>query len=371
MTDVKKLMVPWLEDCIPFFSEYIEKAWENKSLSRMMANEMHLPPQKKVLDQLWEGVKQCHRYPDSLKHVKTIIGELNGLGPDWVLLANGSNEALDMAMRSFLRPGDAIILSNPCYGIYAQRAALIGAETISIDALENWDHDLQGIEASIGENTKIVIIANPNNPTGNLAPDRLYERLVAHNIVVICDEAYIEYSGLMNSKLEIMKNNPNMIISRTLSKAYGLAGMRFGYLLGHPETIEIISRTLLFWNVSTISAYGACAALLDQEGLRKNTSMCAEGRDYLERELSKIDGLTVYHSHANYILLDATYFGESSKEIVDGVMEKHGIILRTVKPFKQKTGMVRVTVCGKGENERCVKALKDYFGNKIRKDKRG
>ncbi len=364
MTDVKKLMVPWLEGCKPFFSEYIEKAWEDRSLSRMMSNEVPLPPQKKLLDQLWEGVKQCHRYPDSMRHLKKIIGDLNGLGPDWVLLANGSNEGLDMALRTFLKPGDAIIQSNPCYGIYSQRAALIGAEIISIDALENWEYDLDSIEASISEKVKIVIIANPNNPTGNLAPDTVYKRLVKHNVIVICDEAYVEYSGLENSKLAIMKNNPNMIISRTLSKAYGLAGMRFGYLMGHPETIEIISRMVMYWNVSTISAFGAYAALLDQDGLREKTKMSNEGRDYIESELSRVDGLTVYHTRANYILIDATPFGATSIEIVDGFMEKYGIILRTVKPFREKTGMFRVTICGNEENERCVEALKDYFSTK-------
>jgi histidinol-phosphate aminotransferase len=323
-----------------------------------------MPPQDKVLKQLCEGAKQCHRYPDSLKGLKEIIGRLNGLDPQCVLIANGSNEAIDMAMRSFLKPGDSMVQSNPCYGIYAQRAALIGAKTISIDALEDWEYDLKGIETAIGEDTKIVVVANPNNPTGNLAPDDVFEHLAAHNVVVICDEAYIEYSGLKNSKLDIMKRNPNMIISRTLSKAYGLAGMRFGYLLGHPEIIQIISRMIMFWNVSTISAFGAAAALLDQEGLKKKTSTCNEGRDYLERELAKINGLTVYHSEANYILIDATGFGENSKEIVDGVLRKHGIILRPVKPFREKTGMVRITIGNTEENERCVAALTDYFSTK-------
>ena len=361
MVDVKKLMVPWLENCEPFFSEYIERAWEDRGLSRMMANEVPLPPQQSVLEQLFEGAKQCHRYPDSLKHVKTIIADLNGLQPDWVLPANGSNEALDMAIRAFVGQGDCLLQSNPCYGIYTQRATLIGAETVSVDALENWEYDLPGLEHSIDERVKIVVIANPNNPTGNLAPDEVYNRLARHDVIVICDEAYIEYSGLKNSKLSILKKHPNMIISRTLSKAYGLAGMRFGYLLGHPETIEIISRTAMFWNVSTISAFGAAAALLDQDGLKKKTNLCNEGRDYIERELSGVDGLHVYHTHANYILIDASSFGQSSKEIVDSILEKYGIILRPVKPFRDKAGLLRITICGREENERCVEALKHYF----------
>jgi histidinol-phosphate aminotransferase len=365
MADVEKLMVPWLKKCEPYFSEHIELAWEKPSLSRMMSNEGPFPPQKAVLDQLIEGAKICHRYPDSLKHIKAKIGELNtGLSPEWVLLGNGSTEILDMTMRAFMQPGDVLIQSNPCYGIYSKRAAIIGAETISIDAKDNWEYDLDRIEAAINTKTKVVILANPNNPTGNLIDDRVYERLLKHDIIVICDEAYIEYSGLENSKILLMKKNPNMLIARTLSKAYGLAGMRFGYLLGQPETVEIISRTIMSWNISTISAFGAYAALQDQEGLRKKIRDTNEGRDYIEGELSKIEGITVYHTHGNYILLDATPTGAKSAEIVNGVLERDAIILRKVSPFKNKTGLFRITIGTMEENERCVEAVKAFFSSR-------
>jgi len=331
----------------------------------MMSNEGPFPPQKAVLDRLIEGARMCHRYPDSLKHIKNKIGKLNGgLGADWVLLGNGSTEGLDMTMRAFLKPGDALIQSNPCYGIYTKRAAIIGAETISIDAKDNWEYDIDKIEASISGKTRVIILANPNNPTGNLIDDSVYERLVKHDIIVICDEAYIECSGLENSKVPIMKKNPNMVISRTLSKAYGLAGMRFGYLLGHPETIEIISRTIMSWNISTISAFGAFAALKDQEGLKEKIRLTNEGRDYIEGELSKIDGLTIFHTYGNYILIDATPTGAKSAEIVNGVLERDNIILRKVSPFKNKTGLFRITIGTREENERCVKAVKDFFSSR-------
>jgi histidinol-phosphate aminotransferase len=367
MADVKKLMVPWLDGCVPYFSEHIEKAWEDKSLIRMMSNEGPFTPQDAVLDQLIEGSKMAHRYPDSLKHLKKRIGELNfGLGPDWVLLGNGSTEILDMTFRAFLKPGDAIIQSNPCYGIYTKRASIIGAETITIDAFDNWEYDIDRIEKSVTGKTKIVILANPNNPTGNLIDDSIYERLVGHNIIVICDEAYIEYSGLKNSKVPLMKRHSNMIISRTLSKAYGLAGMRFGYALGHPETIGIISRTIMSWNISIMSAYGAYAALDDQVGLKNKVRQTNEGRDYIESELSKVDGLTVYHTNGNYILIDATPTGATSAEIFNSVMKKDGILLRKMNRFKEKTGLFRITIGTREENERCVRAVKSYFSSLTR-----
>ncbi len=362
MLDVKKLMVPWLQGLKPYFSEHIEKAWEDRNLTRMMSNEGPFTPQKKVMEGFIEGCKVANRYPDSLLQIKKRIGEINfGLGPDWVLLGNGSTELLDMTFRAFMQPGDELIQSIPCYGIYIQRANIIGAKTISILAKDNWEYDVDSIEKAITPKTKIIILANPNNPTGNLIEDSVYDRLVKNDLILICDEAYIEYSGLENSKLHLVKQYPNMVISRTLSKAYGLAGIRFGYMLGQPQTIEIISRIIMSWNISVTSAFGAYAALNDQQGLKEKIRFTNQGRDYIEGELSKIDGLVVYHTYGNYILIDATTTGATSEEIVNGVMEKHGIILRKVAPFKEKRGLFRITIGSREENERCVKAVRDYF----------
>lgn len=363
--DVKKLMVPWLEGLKPYFSEHIEKAWEDRTLTRMMSNEGPFPPSEKVLEGLVQGCKVANRYPNSLKNIKKKIGELNfGLGPDWVLLGNGSTEVLDMILRAFMEPGDELIQSTPCYGIYTQRASIIGAKTRSILAKDNWEYDIDAIEDAVGPRTKVVILANPNNPTGNLIDDSIYERLVSRDIIVICDEAYIEYSGLQNSKVPLMKKYPNMIISRTLSKAYGLAGMRFGYALGHPETIGIAARTIMSWNISIMSAFGAEAALNDQQGLQERIRLTNQGRDYIEKELSKLDGLSVYHTHGNYILIDASPTGAKSEEIVDWVMNNHGIILRKQKPFKGREGLFRITIGTREQNERCVQAIKEFFEKK-------
>jgi histidinol-phosphate aminotransferase len=367
MANVKRLMVPWLEGLKPYFSEQIEKAWAEKSLIRMMSNEGPLSPQKQVMDALKEGANIANRYPDSLKNIKKRIGEINfGLEPDWVILGNGSTEVLDMIFRAFMQPGDQLIQSTPCYGIYIQRANILGAKTVSILAKDNWEYDIDKIEGAITPKTKIVILANPNNPTGNLINDSTYERLVKKDIIVICDEAYIEYSGLENSKVSLIKKYPNIIISRTLSKAYGLAGMRFGYALGQPDTIGIISRTIMSWNISIMSALGALAALNDQEGLKKKIKSTNEGRDYIEGEISNINGVTVYHTHGNYILIDASPTGATTEEIVNYVIKNHGIIIRKMNPFKDRQGLFRITIGTREENEKCVKAIKEFFKNRNR-----
>jgi histidinol-phosphate aminotransferase len=365
MANIKKLMVPWLDGLKPYFSEHLEKAWEEPGLLRMMSNEGPFPPQKPVLDALVEGSKAANRYPDSLLGIKKKIGELNfDLGPEWVVLGNGSTEVLDMIMRAFLQPGEELIQSTPCYGIYSQRAAIIGAKTLSILAKDDWEYDVEAIEKAITPKTKIVILANPNNPTGNLTPDGVYERLVRKNIIMICDEAYVEYAGLEKSKVNLMKKYPNMVVSRTLSKAYGLAGMRFGYALGHPETVQIISKTIMSWNISIMSAFGALAALNDQEGLRKKITLTNEGRDFIEGELSKVEGLTVYHTHGNYILIDASPTGAVTEEITNWVMDNHGILLRKVSAFKGRKGLFRITIGTREENKKCVRAVKEFFAKR-------
>jgi len=364
MADVQKLMVPWLEGLKPYFSPHIEKVWEDRSIIRMMSNEGPFNPHKPVLDALIDGSKCANRYPDSLNNIKKRIGEINQLGHDWVVLGNGSTDVLDMTFRAFMQPGDELIQSTPCYGIYIKLADIIGGKTISVFSKDNWEYDVDAIENAITSKTKIIILAHPNNPTGNLIDDSVYERFAKKDVILICDEAYIEYSGLENSKIPIMKKYPNMIIARTLSKAYGLAGMRFGYMLGHPETIEIISRTILSWNISIMSAFGALAALNDEEGVKENIRLTNEGRDYIESELSKIDGLTVYHTYGNYILIDASPTHAKSEEIINTILEKNKIMLRKQNPFKGREGLFRITIGTREQNKKTVEAIKDFFNSR-------
>ena len=363
MVDVKKLMVPWLDGINPFFSEDLENAWRDRRYLRMMSNEGPTLPQRSVFRALKKGSRIANRYPDSLFRLRTKIGEINdGVGAEWVLLGNGSTEILDMLFRAYIRPGEEVIQSIPCYGDYSHRATVSGAAVVSVPCGENWEYDIDEIERRISSQTRVVVLANPNNPTGNLTRDDVYRRLVQHNIIVVCDEAYIEYSGLEHSKLHIMRDHRNLVIVRTLSKAYGLAGMRFGYALGHPETLEIARRTAMCWHINIMSAHGAYAALSDRKGLEKKIRLITNERDYMEREIAAISDLCVYHSHANYVLIDASKTGLDSGRITGDMKAHYGILLRRMKPFKGQTGLFRITVGKPGDNKQCVRALKDYFG---------
>lgn len=176
----------------------------------------------------------------------------------------------------------------------------------------------------------------------------------------IVDEAYIEYVGLEKSQVGLIKNYKNVLVTRTLSKAYGLAGMRFGYVLGDKDVIGQISAALLPWNVSTISMWAGYAALEDREGLRERVQFNNREVAYIEEALSDIPGLVIFHSHANYILFDAGPAGKKGQDILDYALDQ-GIILRGESEKYGSDGWFRLTIGSEEENRTAVNVLREYF----------
>jgi histidinol-phosphate aminotransferase len=177
----------------------------------------------------------ANRYPDQGLVVRSKIAKINDLdGPENVMLGNGSSEVFDNIFRSFLQTGEEVIQHTPCFGIYKLRCNILGGNLVSVPMVYKDDQllfDPGSILEAITEKTKIIVIANPNNPTGNFMDRDHFTTIAQTGIPFIVDEAYVEYAGLERSQVELVKEYKNVIITRTLSKAYGLAGMRFGYLL--------------------------------------------------------------------------------------------------------------------------------------------
>ena len=167
-----------------------------------------------------------------------------------------------------MREGDEVIQQTPCFGIYKLRCDLYGGKVVSVP-MEYKDkqmvYDPEGIVKAVTNKTKVIVIANPNNPTGNFMDEKEFVRIAELGIPFIIDEAYIEYAGLKKSLSRLIKKFKNVIVTRTMSKAYGLAGLRFGYLLADKEVVMKIAATLLPWNVGTIIMWAALTALVDQK----------------------------------------------------------------------------------------------------------
>jgi len=368
MKQIEEYYAPWVKGIPMYISGHIEKAWRDPSLHRMMSNENPLQPSEKVLEAMYKYAKMANRYPDQGLVVRSKIAEINHVdGPENVMIGNGSSEVYDNIFRMFIVPQhDEVIQHTPCFGIYSLRGNLLGAKMVSVpmiytDNLLHFDPD--GILNAITDKTKIIAIANPNNPTGNFMDAKDFVRIAETGIPFVVDEAYVEYSGLGMSQVQLTKKYKNVIITRTLSKAYGLAGMRFGYAISNKDVIAQISGSLLPWNVGTIPMWAALAAFEDQEGLAERVKFNNDAVDFITESLSVIPGFVVFPSKSNYILFDAGATGKTGKEILE-FAETKGIILRGESKKYGSDGWFRVTVGTAEENKLFVDTILEFFGMK-------
>ncbi len=367
MKKIDEYYVPWVKGIPMYISGHIELAWKKPELHRMMSNENPNPPSEKVLETINKYAKMANRYPDQGLVVRGKIAQMNGLdGPENVVLGNGSSEVYDNIFRTFLTPGDEVLQHTPCFGIYKLRGTILGAKMVSVPMIyqnKQMCFDPDGMLKAVTDKTKIIVIANPNNPTGNFMDKEHFVRIAETGIPFIVDEAYVEYAGLGMSQVALTKKYKNVLITRTMSKAYGLAGMRFGYALGDKDVIAQISGALLPWNVGTIPMWAALAALEDTEALDFRVRFNNAEVDYITEAMSEVPGVVVFPSRANYILFDAGATGKTGKEIIAYAQSK-GYILRGEAEKHGSDGWFRITIGTKEENRGVVAVLKEFLGKK-------
>jgi histidinol-phosphate aminotransferase len=363
---IEEFYVNWVKGTPMYISSHIELAWKQPDLHRMMSNENPNPPSPQVLEAIARYAAMDNRYPDQGLVVRGKIAEINGLdGPENVMLGNGSSEVFDNIFRTFLEPGDEVIQHTPCFGIYKLRCNILGGKLVSVPMVykdKQLLYDPGAILESITEKTKIIVIANPNNPTGNFMDPEHFVTIAETGVPFIVDEAYVEYAGLGKSQVGLVKMYPNVLITRTLSKAYGLAGLRFGYAMGDARVIGQISGALLPWNVGTISMWAGLAALEDQEGLKYRVEFNNKALEYFEKELGSLPGVVLFKSYANYILFDVGATGKTGKGMLDYALER-GLIFRSESAKHGSDGWFRITIGSAEENKMAVQVVKDYLSS--------
>lgn len=367
MKKIDEYYVPWVKGIPMYISGHIELAWKRPELHRMMSNENPNPPSQKVLDTIIKYAKMANRYPDQGLVVRGKLAQINGLdGPENVMLGNGSSEVYDNIFRCFLTPGDEVIQHTPCFGIYKLRGTVLGGKMVSVPMIYKDGQmlfDPDAILKAITDKTKIIVIANPNNPTGNFMPAKDFVRIAETGIPFIVDEAYVEYAGLNMSQVALTKKYKNVLVTRTLSKAYGLAGMRFGYALGDKDVIGQLSAALLPWNVGTIPMWAALAALEDTEALAYRVKFNNGEVDFITESLSDVPGLVVFPSKANYILFDCGKTGKTGKEMV-AYAEQKGLIFRPESEKYGSDGWFRITIGSQEENRMAIAVVREFLGGK-------
>jgi histidinol-phosphate aminotransferase len=217
--------------------------------------------------------------------------------------------------------------------------------------------------AAITPRTKVIIVCSPNNPTGGFVSDDDLMKIVELGIPTLIDEAYLEYHPEYESKAPLIRKYDHLLVAHTFSKAYGLAGIRFGYALADEKMIQYLRKVQIPWNTSLLSMAAAEAALEEEEELKRKAAYNNAGVDYICKELSKIPGVKPFYSHGNYVLVDATDAGVTGNEIVDYVFEKDGILLKFFAPLQGRSGFFRISLGTHEENSVCIQSIKRFFKN--------
>jgi histidinol-phosphate aminotransferase len=326
------------------------------SIIKLASNENPLGVSPLAMRAMQQAIADLARYPDGNGfELKQAIVKNFGVAMSQVVLGNGSNDVLDMAARAFLAPGVEAIYAQHAFAVYPIATQTIGAKGIEVTA-KDFGHDLDAMLKAVTAQTRMVFIANPNNPTGTLlrAEELLrFLRAVPASVIVVLDEAYNEYlePALKTDSIGWLAQFPNLVVTRTFSKAYGLAGLRVGYALGHPDVIDLMNRVRQPFNVNSISLAAAAAALGDHEFVRRSYELNATGMRQITQGLDKL-GLSYIPSFGNFLSVNV---GDATK--VFQQLLRRGVIVRPVAGYGMPS-YLRVSTGLESENQRFLEALK-------------
>lgn len=364
MKQLKDWMVPWLFTAREYNTSILDKAWDNPAYGRLMLNENPVPPSEKVIKAVTDILAHGNRYPDSMKRLRTKLAKLHDVGPENIGLCNGSSEIIDCMMRIFMQPGDEIIMSTPTFELFPPRAELAGGKVVSVPLLPgSLQYDVEGMLKAITPRTKLILVINPNNPTGVFIDDADLIRFCETGIPLCVDEAYLDYHPEIPSKSYLIEKYPQVFLSHTFSKAHGFAGIRFGYVVGTEEMVKAFNTMFLPWNVSLMSMAAAEAILDNPEEIAAKVEYNNGWMDKFAEKLVAV-GLKPFPAHGNYMLIDATMTGKTTAEILAAAMEMEKIFLKKINPIHGRDGYFRVTPGTPEENERFVRFIGNYFGKR-------
>ena len=332
-----------------------EMGLEESGIIKLASNENPLGPSPKAIDAARAALADAARYPDGNGfELKRVLADRHRLGQENFVLGNGSNDVLELAARAFLAPGMSAVYSRHAFAVYPLVTLATGAAGLEVP-VRDYGHDLDAMAAAIRADTRVVFIANPNNPTGTwAAPDAVlaFLRKVPANVLVVLDEAYKEYLPPTDQadSVEWTQRFSNLLVSRTFSKAYGLAGLRVGYGVAQGRIADLMNRVRQPFNVNSVAQAAAVAALDDQAFVRKSFELNQAGMLQITRGLRRL-GLDWIPSHANFVSFRA---GKASR--VYQQLLKLGVIVRPLGGYAMPEHL-RVTIGLESENLRFLEAL--------------
>ena len=324
---------------------------------KLASNENPYGPPPAAIEAIREHAEGVSRYPDGdSRTLKKLLAAKHGVSAEQIIIGNGSSEVLELVIRTFAGAGDEVVFSKRAFIMYPLYTRAVGAVEVSVAETDGLSHDLDAMAAAVNERTKVLCIANPNNPTGTVhnygVIQKILDQLPRH-LIVLLDEAYIEYMD--ESDRQGALSHPGLVICRTFSKAFGLAGCRIGYGVADADLLSLVNRFRPPFNTSTLAQEAASAALADTHWVLERVAESNLQRARLEDFFASI-GLLAGRSAANFVLIR---HDRSNWLLLE--LEQRGIIPRPLKPYGMENDL-RITVGTASENDQLIAAMETILG---------
>ncbi len=318
---------------------------------KLDGNENPYGPSPKVLEAL-AGFRYYHIYPDpGQRRVREAVSRHLAVDPEQIVMGSGSDELLGMAAQLFLSPGDIMVNVPPTFGMYDFLGRIHNARPVEVPRREDFELDMPALESALARGAKMLFLASPNNPTGNILTREDLLKMLDYNVAVVVDEAYAEFAG--QSVVDLVAQRENLIVVRTFSKWAGLAGLRAGYAVFPPALVEVLWKTKVPYNMSVASEQAVLASLEDTDTLRRNVELVIEERERLREQLGHFPWLRPYRSRANFVLCEVRRV--AARQVRDE-LRKWGILTR----YFDAPGLhncLRISVGKPEHTDRLIEAL--------------
>ncbi len=371
--DIKKMIRPGCDEFEPYVAgkpvETLRRELGLKKIIKLASNENALGPSKRSISAIKKYANKVFYYPDSnCFELKRAISKKFGMNSSQITIGNGSDELIELIAKTFFHPTDEIVISEKSFVRYQMAGLLMNCRLVTVP-MKNYTHNLKAMAEAVNEKTKAVFIANPNNPTGTYNTERELEEFLItvsskteNAPLVVLDEAYYEFARKEKGYPEFikyLKNFPNLIILRTFSKIYGLAGLRIGYGFSSEKIIDYIERLRPPFNVNLLGQIAALVSLGDKKQVGRGTALVSTGKKYFYQELDKMN-IPHVPSSANFVMIDVS--PRKGAEVFNKLL-REGVIVRALDEY-ELPNHIRVTIGLKEENAYFFKSFRKVLGGR-------
>lgn len=364
--EIKELVNPQALDLPEYDQIHVTLCWQNEAILRLMSNESSYIPLDSVQKALRDNLSKVNWYPEDANYVqrlRTQLAKYTDVKTENITIGNGSMELLDLLFQTFIaKPGvDQIIMPVPDYTAYTNRAKLFGYVPQFSICGEDVDKAADDFLQLVSPQTKLILFSRPNNPVGKVIPHKDVLRILETGHLTIVDEAYVELADPGTSVASLVPDWDSLIVIRSFSKGFGLAGLRLGYVLANPEIINYINKVRHIFNVNLLAIIAGEAVMDDIKNAQGNIAEIRQTREWLAKSLAEMPGFRVIPSEANFLLIDVGSSGKKAGEFVDFLYE-NGFFVRD---FSRASGLerdryFRITIGYRKDMKRLVNALKEF-----------